>query len=314
VGVCGRLATIPAQRIIGLADLVVMIGTSGSAETATAFGRRAHTIQIDIDPSATIARHPAELLVVGDAGATVQDIDSILAAAEFTAPGFRAGEHADLFGDDAVAADVVDAPWTFRLDVVDPRVAVQRLDRLLPNRSIVVIGGGHFWEFPTTFLNGHRERRFLYSFDFGCIGQALPIAFGAAVARPDRPIVVFEGDSSIFMHIHEFDTISRYRPRILTLIMNDNALGAEYHKLAPLGFDPRIAQLGQVAFAEIAQAFGAPAGTVSSLDDLQREIGLFTAGEGPRFVDIHTPVEVVARSRRRTFGDRARLDAQRPDA
>jgi len=59
---------------------------------------------------------------------------------------------------------------------------------------------------------------------------------GVAAARPDRTVVLFDGDGSLLMHVQELETIKRHRLNILIVVMNDGAYGSEVHKLRSEGF------------------------------------------------------------------------------
>src|SRR6478752_6624127 len=66
---------------------------------------------------------------------------------------------------------------------------------------------------------------------FGCIGQMLPAAIGTMVATGNKPAMLLDGDASFMMHLAEFDTAVRYKMPLLVVVMNNEALGAEYYKL-----------------------------------------------------------------------------------
>ena len=58
---------------------------------------------------------------------------------------------------------------------------------------------------------------------------------GVAAARPDRTVVLFDGDGSLMMHVQELETIQRHGLKILIVVMNDGAYGSELHKLRAEG-------------------------------------------------------------------------------
>ena len=58
----------------------------------------------------------------------------------------------------------------------------------------------------------------------------LPAAMGAAVAT-GKPLVLCDGDASTMMHLAEFETMVRYNMPLLVIVMNNEALGAEYGPL-----------------------------------------------------------------------------------
>lgn len=56
----------------------------------------------------------------------------------------------------------------------------------------------------------------------GSMGLASSIGFGLAVARPDKDIVVIDGDGSLLMNMGSLVTIFANNPRNLTWIVIDN--------------------------------------------------------------------------------------------
>jgi acetolactate synthase I/II/III large subunit len=302
LGVCGTISTIAGERLLAAADAVLLVGSSGAKETAAAVPAGARVIQVNVDPYAPLGPRVPDLNVVGDARLTVEAITELLAGADHKATGYRIDSYGQDFVADAVADDQAEASWEIPAGRVDHRTVIREIDRRIPRNSRVVIGGGHFWSFPSTYLNGYRDRVFDWTLDFGCIGQVLPTAIGEAIGDPGRPTIAFEGDSSVFMHIHEFETAARYRPNLLLFVLNDGALAAEYHKLRKADFDPELGRQGTPSFERVAQAFGAAGGTVESIDDVEREVRAFEAEGGFRVVDVKLHVEVMSRSYRSNLG------------
>jgi acetolactate synthase I/II/III large subunit len=296
VGICGNFSTIPGQAILADADLVILVGSSGSADTAEAIPARARTIQINTNGTACVGARTPDHLLYADARLGLAAIVDRLSEAEYTAAGYRGGSYATTFAQDAVTADMEEASWDLPAHTVDPRSFIRCVDTLLPDGCTVVIGGGHNLTFSSMFLSGGADRRFVFTYDFGCIGVGIPIAFGVAVATPDRPVILFEGDASALMTIHDLDVTARYQPRMLVFVMNDGALGAEYHKLRSENFDPRWAQIRTPDFGRLAEAFGNSGGDVRSLADLDGQMRAFTEGTGPRYVDVRIPTAVMSPS------------------
>ena len=112
--------------------------------------------------------------------------------------------------------------------------------RRLPGEFDLVLGSGHQTDFGTMIFQRSREVLSNYGM-FGAIGQAPLLTIGMIVANGGRPAFVVEGDASFLMHLPEFETACRYGFPILVVVMNDEALGAEYHKSAVQGADPELA-------------------------------------------------------------------------
>jgi thiamine pyrophosphate-dependent acetolactate synthase large subunit-like protein len=302
IGICGSLASPAAEDVLAAADVVVLIGASGDPHTAAAIPAGCRTLQINVDPYARIGTRPADLSVLGDARAVLEDINGTLSKGDFSSSGYREGSFVPHFHRSSADDDIEEASWDPEPGVVDPRAFIRDVDAVLPKACRVVIGAGHFWSVPASHLHGYRSRTFDYTLDFGCIGQALPTAIGVALADPTRPVVVFEGDGSVLMHIQELDTATRYGAQLLVFVMNDGALGAEYHKLGRSGFDPELGRHPSPSFEDVAKGFGASGGTITSLDDIAGEVQAFASSAGPRLVDVRIQTDVVSRSYRTSMG------------
>lgn len=303
VGVYGGQASTKGETVFREADLVVLVGTSADG-LATAGGKlflHARTLQIDTNPSATVNGRPADCLVVGDARTACEALLAGLTELGVAGSGFRSGDQDDLFAADALQQDLADAPFEVAPGELDPRRVAAELDRHLPANAMVLVGVGHYWSSPAIYLNGNRTRRFIFAYDFGCIGQTIPTAFGASVAEPSRPVVVFEGDASALMAVHELNTLARYRPKMLVIVMNDSALGAEIQKLRATGRDPRPAMIPSPDFAEVARAFGLSGVRLEDLEQAEALVAEFAAGEGTHVVDVPISRQVVDRYLRTIF-------------
>src|SRR6266480_998593 len=54
------------------------------------------------------------------------------------------------------------------------------------------------------------------------MGLASSLGLGIALSRPDREVIVFDGDGSVLMNLGGLTTLARYRPRNLTHVVFDN--------------------------------------------------------------------------------------------
>jgi sulfopyruvate decarboxylase subunit beta len=83
------------------------------------------------------------------------------------------------------------------------------------------------------------------------MGLASSMGLGIALARPDRQVVVFDGDGSILMNLGGLTTLARYRPRNLVHVVFDN------ESLLSVGGFPTATSTGS-DIAAIAAAAGVP--------------------------------------------------------
>src|SRR3546814_5243785 len=79
---------------------------------------------------------------------------------------------------------------------------------------------------------------------------------GLAVAAPERPVLVIEGDGSLMQALPELEGAARQGLSLVVLIMNDSGYGAEAHKMSAKGFDGHVARWPSPDFAALASFFG----------------------------------------------------------
>src|ERR1700726_1029957 len=100
------------------------------------------------------------------------------------------------------------------------------------------------------------------------MGLASSMGLGLALSRPDRKVVVFDGDGSVLMNLGGLTTLARYRPRNLTHVVFDN------ESLLSVGGFPRATSTG-TDLAAMAAAAGVPrtstVGTVDAFVEAFRE-------------------------------------------
>src|SRR5438094_6983872 len=99
---------------------------------------------------------------------------------------------------------------------------MQRLDALktiyaqLESSVVVTIMGAVAAELQSI---GHRPNFFYLQH---AMGLASSMGLGIALSRPERQVVVFDGDGSILMNLGGLTTLARYRPRNLVHVVFDN--------------------------------------------------------------------------------------------
>jgi sulfopyruvate decarboxylase subunit beta len=101
---------------------------------------------------------------------------------------------------------------------------------------------------------GHRPNFFYLQH---AMGLASSMGLGIALARPERQVVVFDGDGSLLMNLGGLTTLARYRPRNLVHVVFDN------ESLLSVGGFPTATSTGS-DLAAIAAAAGVPRTTTAT--------------------------------------------------
>src|SRR5437764_9785916 len=105
---------------------------------------------------------------------------------------------------------------------------------------------------------GHRPNFFYLQH---AMGLASSMGLGIALTRPDKQVIVFDGDGSVLMNLGGLTTLARYRPRNLVHVVFDN------ESLLSVGGFPTATATGS-DLAAIAAAAGVPrTASVRTIDD-----------------------------------------------
>jgi acetolactate synthase I/II/III large subunit len=131
----------------------------------------------------------------------------------------------------------------------------------------------------------------------GAIGQGLPVAVGAAVAAPDRPVIALQADGSALYTISALWTMARERLDVTVVILNNHAYAILQLELARVGSSATgpqsrsLLDLGDpdIDFVAIAQGFGVPATRAGTAEELAEQFRAAVAEPGPHLIDAAIP-------------------------
>jgi thiamine pyrophosphate-dependent acetolactate synthase large subunit-like protein len=250
VGLSGGYASRVSEEILLNADLVIGVGTQMSVHTmksGTLFPS-AQVVRIDSHSVEKDKRASYDLFVKGDAKLVVEGLSKALAD-DRPRQGFRTKNVRQRLSTVAGPLEGID-------DGLDLRQVIRNLSRVLPSGTLVTTGGGHFLSTVCQYISLPHNSQLNLPVQFGAVGQGLGCAMGIALAHPDRPNILIEGDGSLLMSLQELETVVRCGISLVVIVCNDGGYGAEVHKLAAQGFDPALAQWRTPDFPAIAQVLG----------------------------------------------------------
>jgi len=136
----------------------------------------------------------------------------------------------------------------------------------LEDRVVVTIMGAVAAELQSL---GHRPNFFYLQH---AMGLASSMGLGIALARPDRHVIVLDGDGSVLMNLGGLTTMARYRPKNLLHVVFDN------ESLLSVGGFPTATSTGS-DLAAIAKAAGVPrTATVTTVESFVTSIDAAIAG------------------------------------
>ena len=131
----------------------------------------------------------------------------------------------------------------------------------------------------------------------GAMGQGSSHALGLALGRPDKKVIVLDGDGSLLMNLGTLVTIANAAPKNLIHCVCENGT------YETTGAVP-IPGAGRFRFAAMARVAGYPKTfEFSDLQDWEREAGRILKEEGPVFVSLKVePGEAYPEDFQRLYG------------
>ena len=116
----------------------------------------------------------------------------------------------------------------------------------------------------------------------GFMGGASSMGLGLALARPDRRVIVLDGDGSLLMQLGSLATNAGAAPRNFVHLLFKNGV---YHTSGAQGIPGGLS----VDFVMMAKGAGyRQVLSIDSLDEFKRRLPELLKAEGPVFVELHT--------------------------
>ena len=175
----------------------------------------------------------------------------------------------------------------------DPSGIGQVLAALLPDQAIVVdesVSTGRGFETPTSSARPHDWLNVMG----GSIGFGLPAAVGAAVAAPDRPVIVLEGDGSAMYTEQALWTMAREGLNVKVLIFANRAYQILRGELQAVGAgtpgararDMLTLDRPHLDWVSLAKGHGVPGRQVDTLEGLAAALSQALATPGPALIEV----------------------------
>ena len=288
-GLVGMHGSKYANRALNRSDLIVAIGArfsdrvTGNPET---FAPNAAVIHIDIDPAEIGKVRSAQIPIVGDVSTVLKSLLEDLA------------DH-DAHPDTAEWLNQL-AEWREKYPILEkgaddypgiivPEVALGILSQMIdPHASIVVTEVGQNQMWAAQFIDREEPRTFLSSGGLGTMGFGLPAAIGAALAYPEKQVILVAGDGSLQMNSQEMATAAVYGANVKVVLLDNRALGMvrQWQRLFYEGRYSSTELAENPDFVKLADAYSWQAERVEDPDDVEGAFKRMIASEGPYLIDM----------------------------
>ena len=99
--------------------------------------------------------------------------------------------------------------------------------KVLPKDGLLVVDAGNGGKHVRSYFKSYEPGTFMCIDDWASVGGSFPIALGAKLARPDRPVLCASGDMGAMCNIGELETAVREKIPVVYVVFNDQGLGNE---------------------------------------------------------------------------------------
>ena len=128
----------------------------------------------------------------------------------------------------------------------------------------------------------------------GSIGQGLPLATGAAIGAPDRPVVCLHGDGGAMYTIQSLWTQAREGLNVTNLIFSNKAyaiLQVELERVGALETGDRATSMlsldnPEINWVSLANSLGVPAKRTLTVEEFHKAFSDGISSEGPSLIEI----------------------------
>ena len=170
-----------------------------------------------------------------------------------------------------------------------PQYVLSRINRRIQatDDPIVVTGVGQHQMWSGQFFFLDNPNSFISSGGLGVMGFEVPAAIGAQVGRPNATVWSICGDGGFQMTLQELATVVQEHLPIKYAIINNGYLGM-VRQWQELFYDHRYkaVPISSPNFVKLAEAYGIPAATVTSKEDVESALAEAAAEAGPYLLNF----------------------------
>jgi 5-guanidino-2-oxopentanoate decarboxylase len=265
------------QNLIARADVVLAVGTELSETdvyTSTKLTVTGEMIRIDVDPAKLSDHYGAQVAICADARITLGAIGKAVR----TRAGWRS-----LIGDAAVhrarLEERFDPPTQARLH------AIRALRAALPADACVFSDMTQIAYLGNYAFAADRPGTWFHPSGYGTLGYALPAAFGAKIAAPERAVVALAGDFGLQFTLHELMSAVEAEMSLPIVVWNNAALGQIRDDMIAADIEPIAVAARNPNFTALADACGAHGVQVANAAALFEAVRAALKRRGPTLIE-----------------------------
>ena len=164
---------------------------------------------------------------------------------------------------------------------------IEKIYEMTEGDAIITTEVGQHQMWAAQFYKYKRPRQFLTSGGLGTMGYGLGAALGAKVGCPDKTVVNIAGDGCFRMNMNEIATATRSGIPVIEVVINNHVLGM-VRQWQTLFYGERYSATtlnDKVDFAKVAEAMGARASRVTTMEEFERAFAEALSCGEPYLID-----------------------------
>jgi acetolactate synthase-1/2/3 large subunit len=278
---------------IGQTDVLVSAGLRFNwiFQSGGLIPQTAKVVRIDIDPHEIDRNRMADAGLVGDVGSVLEQL----------IPFVQKKDHTE-WKNTMKSAGRSLLDYEFRMretasDPIHPVRLVAQIQKVVGDDAIYVADGGDTAYFGLGFATKQKAGVIAASSGlFGCLGTGIPFGMAAKLARPDKKVVVLNGDGSFGFNAMEFDTMVRHNIPVVVVINNDCAWGMIKHSQElSIGRDRlQCSELGTRHYEKVVEGLGGHGEFVTKDEEIIPALERAFASSKPACVNVMTDPSVTS--------------------
>jgi len=282
------------------ADVVLLIGTR--LNYGLNFGRpglfseKGKWIQIDIEPGEIGRNRSIDIGITGDAKAV---LSQMIEEARDRCKGRQEPPWIEECTEYVKKRQVqLEVEMNSDSVPIHPARLCKEIRDFIDRDATIVMDGGDCTRWGAAVIKGYEPGHWLDNGPTGCLGVGIPFAMAAKVARPNKQVIILQGDGSFGLNAMEFDTMVRHNIPVVCVICNDESWGMIVRAQQTLGEDRIIgSMLGSRPYHKMVEALGGHGEYVEKPEEIRPALERAFASGKPACVNVNC--ERIARESRR---------------
>lgn len=217
IGNMGMHGNVASNTAVSECDLLFSIGTRFNDRITgkiSEFAKNAKIVHIDVDAASISRNIVVDVPIVADAKEAIEKFTEIAVPPK----------HAEGWAERLQALRAEKPISMPREGDLTPQDIMESINAQFPEAIFTTdVGQNQMW--ATQFLQLRGKSKLLTSGGLGTMGYGLPAAVGAALGRPDLPVVSISGDGGFQMNEQELATAVCQELPITICILNNSYLG-----------------------------------------------------------------------------------------